>query len=74
MLLSTGQVLNPTPNPDKLELKIEYLGSNGKMALLWQNIKVGLLVGMFYSAYFMIQSTRTFKRVVINRINWGERS
>jgi len=44
------------------------------MILLWQKLKVGLLIGMLYSAFFLIRSTQALKRIEITRFNWGVKS
>ena len=41
---------------------------------VWQNFKIWLLIGLFYSVYCVIKSTKVLKRIAIPRINWGEKS
>ena len=41
---------------------------------VWQNFKIWLLIGLFYSLYCVIKSMKALKRIAIPRINWGEKS
>jgi hypothetical protein len=41
---------------------------------IWQKVKVGLLIGMFYAVYFLIKGFMAIKRIEIPRINWGTKS
>ena len=44
------------------------------MLAIWQKVKVGLLIGMFYAVYFIIKSCKALKRIEMPRINWGTKS
>jgi hypothetical protein len=44
------------------------------MLLLWQKIKVGLLIGMLYAIYYLIRSSKALKRIEIPRPNLSEKS
>jgi hypothetical protein len=36
---------------------------------IWQKFKVGLLIGMLYTVYFLIKSSRALKQIEIPHIN-----
>jgi len=44
------------------------------MSAIWQKIKVGLLIGMLYTIYFLIKSSRALKQIEIPRFNWSTKS
>lgn len=37
---------------------------------IWQKLKVGLLIGMLYTGYILVKSTRALKRIEMPRFNW----
>ena len=39
-----------------------------------QNFKVWILIGILYTAYCAIMSSRLLKRITTYRINWGAKS
>jgi hypothetical protein len=41
---------------------------------IWQKFKVGLLIGMLYTVYILIKSSRALKQMEIPRINRGVKS
>jgi hypothetical protein len=41
------------------------------MLAIWQKVKVGLLIGMLYTGYLLIRSSRALKRIELPRFNWG---
>jgi hypothetical protein len=44
------------------------------MILLWQKLKVGLLIGMLYAAFFLVRSSQALKQIEITRFNWSAKS
>ncbi len=49
-------------------------GGNSKVTTIWPNLKVGLLVAMLYSIYFLIQSIKTFKSMIASGIRETSKS
>jgi hypothetical protein len=47
------------------------LGGKSLMLAIWQKVKVGLLIGMLYTGYILIKSSRALKRLEMPRFNWG---
>ena len=47
------------------------LGGKRMMLAIWQKLKVGLLIGMLYTGYLLIKSSRALKRIEMPRFNWG---
>ncbi len=44
------------------------------MTAAWQKLKVGLLIGMLYTVYYLIRSSRALKQLEIPRFNWSTKS
>jgi hypothetical protein len=41
---------------------------------VWQKFKIWLLIGVLYTVYCVMKSTKAVKRIAIPRISWGEKS
>ncbi len=41
---------------------------------IWQKLKIGLLIGMLYTVYMLIKSSRALKQIAIPRFISGEKS
>ncbi len=44
------------------------------MSAIWQQFKVGLLVGMLYTVYIVVKSSRALKQLEIHRSNRGAKN
>jgi len=43
------------------------------MLLIWQKLKVGLLIGMLYAVYWLIRSSQALRRIEKRRLYLSEK-